>query len=87
MYFMSHGKPFHNCDSEYHSEYSHKCIVQYILEFFNKYQFIVALPLDEKNIYFNELQIKHSYLEICFYDEFLKLYEEYKSIQKQELNT
>ena len=75
----------YNNDSEYYSTYSHKCIGQYILEFFNKYQFIVELPLDEKNIYFNELQNKHSNLEICFYDVFLKLYEEYKRIQKLEL--
>ena len=62
------------------NEYYYKFRIQYIKDIFDKYQYILSLPLVSQNIYFNELKIKYPKIEISFYDEFLKLYDEYKEL-------
>ena len=68
--------PCVNKDNEYYNKYR----IQYILDFFNRYKYIVSLPLEGQLVYFNELQVKYPKFEISFYNEFLLLYDEYKEL-------
>ena len=75
IYSMLYG-PCVNKDNEYYNKYR----IQYILDFFNRYKYIVSLPLEGQLVYFNELQVKYPKFEISFYNEFLLLYDEYKEL-------